>query len=176
MGNPAIIQDLGNSWVIAINVAVGEEYYYYDMNIGKIVSEATLYTPEKLEISVLGDKYTYTFSDVDVSTDNIVNAKKPVSLEHNELVQSGTMLGDEKISTIIKNNVLSDYKNGVRTATIDLFCGAKSGYDKGEIIQPNDILKFADDDNLWRVTSRTLTYKGSPTVSLELSEQHNITN
>ena len=70
----------------------------------------------------------------------------------------------------IRDNILGDYNMGVPTASIDLFCGLKD-WAKGEVIKPNDVLQFADEDGYWRVTGRTFKYNGSPTLSLDLQKQ-----
>lgn len=134
------------------------------------------FTPKRVIMSFNGNKVEYTFSDIDASTDNITKAKNPVSLEHNELLQNTATWGGEKLSTVIKNNVLSDYVNGVPTGDIDLFCQDLQGtitskdWAKGEIINVDDLLTFQDDTDgtVWRTTGRTFKYDGAPTVSLEL--------
>lgn len=126
---------------------------------------AEKYEGTSYSVTIVGDATEYSFEEVDLSTTNIKYANNVVSIPTNELMQS------ESRVVRIRDNIINDYSNGIPTATIDLFGNAKSGYEKGEIVQPNDILKFEDDDNLWRVTSRTLKYHGSPTVSLELQAQ-----
>ena len=76
----------------------------------------------------------------------------------------------EAAVTAIRDSILDDYKSGVPTASIDLFCGLKN-WENGEIIQPNDVLTIEGEDGYWRVTGRTFKYNGSPTLSLELQKQ-----
>ena len=124
----------------------------------------TFWKPHSLEISFYGDVKEIVFEEVDCSSANIESATNPVSVPTNELMQN---LSDVES---IRDNILDDYKNGVPTATIDLFCGL-GDWKNGEIIQPNRLLQFEDEDGYWRVTGRTFKYKGAPTLSLELQQQ-----
>lgn len=144
----------------------GEDGYYYQ------------YTPLSAEVSIYGNVRTINFEDVEASTPNIAIAKNPVSLRHNELLQLGATWGDTSLVDKIKDNVLADYKNGISTATIDLFCGNLSNgrlsqtldWKSGEILSINNKIKFADDkeDLVWDITGRTFTYSASPKLRLEL--------
>lgn len=152
-------------YTIDFIIPVGQKYYYYEVYAGNVRSELHSYDAEKLSISFYGDKREISFEEVDLSTVGIESAKTIVSIPTNELMQN------ESDVIKVRDNIISDYAKGVPTATVDLFCGVKQDFDKGDIVQPNDILKFEGDDNLWRVTSRTFNYKGSPTIRLELQAQ-----
>ena len=177
--NTVTVVDNGDTYSLFLTIAVGQEYYYYQLS-GSIISLAMLYKPEKLEVTVLGDKRTIRFEDVDVSTSNISTSKNPVSLRHNELMQLGATWGDTSLVDKIKDNVLTDYENGIPTATIDLFSGSLSNgklsqtldWSSGEILSVGDKIKFADDKEelVWDITGRTFTYNASPKLSLELKK------
>lgn len=177
--NTVTVVDNGDTYSLYLNIAVGQEYYYYQLS-GSIISLAMLYKPEKLEVTVLGDKRTIRFEDVDVSTSNISTSKNPVSLRHNELMQLGATWGDTSLVYKIKDNVLTDYENGIPTATIDLFCGSLSNgkpsqtidWSSGEILSVGNKIKFADDKEglVWDITGRTFTYNASPKIRLELKK------
>lgn len=126
---------------------------------------AEKYEGASYSVTIIGDTTEYSFEEVDLSTSYIEYAKTVVSIPTNELMQS------ESRVVRIRDNIINDYSKGISTATVDLFCGVKQDFDKGDIVQPNDILKFEGDDNVWRVTSRTFNYKGAPTVRLELQAQ-----
>lgn len=105
-------------------------------------------------------------------------------LSKNNLIQTGTTYNGTKISTIISNNIIENYSNGLSNGSVDLFCTdiynnngvLIKDWDKGEIININDVIYFKGDLNkdnsqrYWRVTSRTFQDDGSPSVSLELME------
>ena len=105
-------------------------------------------------------------------------------LSKNNLIQTGTTYNGTKISTIISNNIIENYSNGLSNGSVDLFCTdiynnngvLIKNWDKGEIINVNDVIYFKGDLNkdnsqrYWRVTSRTFQDDGSPSVSLELME------
>ena len=152
----------------------GEEYWVANITIlvGKEAREANSngdggggrFIPHSVTVSFYGDVKEVVFEEVDCSSANIESATNPVSVPTNELMQN---LSDVES---IRDNILNDYKNGVPTATIDLFCGL-GDWKNGEIIQPNRLLQFEDEDGYWRVTGRTFKYKGAPTLSLELQQQ-----
>lgn len=140
--------------------------HYQISNLNK-----TLFVKNKFEgvdikqYKFVGDTTEYSFEEVDLSTSGVESATNVVSISSNELMQN------ENDVIRVRDNIINDYRDGIPTATVDLFCGAKSGYENGEIVQPNDVLQFQDDDGVWRVTSRTFKYKGAPTLSLELQKQ-----
>lgn len=130
------------------------------------IGNGTLYSANvsAIAITVNGIKKVVTFEDGDLSSKNIESAATPVSIQNNELMQQ------EAAVTAIRDSILDDYKSGVPTASIDLFCGLKN-WENGDIIQPNDVLTIEGEDGYWRVTGRTFKYNGSPTLSLELQKQ-----
>lgn len=138
------------------------------------------YIPLSASISFYGNIREVTFQDVDASTSNISTAKNPVSLRHNELMQLGATWGGTSLVAKIKDNVLTDYENGIPTATIDLFCGSLSNgkpaqlidWASGEILSVGNKIKFADDKDefVWDITGRTFTYNASPKIRLELKK------
>lgn len=140
-----------SNWSSALNYGIGN---------------GTLYSAEvsSIAITVNGIKKVVTFEDSDLSSKNIEIATSPVSIPDNELMQQAASV------TAIRDSILDNYKSGVPTANIDLFCGLKN-WENGEIIQPNDVLTIEGEDGYWRVTGRTFKYNGSPTLSLELQEQ-----
>lgn len=120
----------------------------------------------------------YTVSETDI------NADSDFEISNNELLQSKTTIMGQPISTIIKENILSDYENGINHANIDLFCGdmrttsniKAKDWASGQIIDVKDIVAIDGDtysdgsQRLWRITGRTFQYSGSPRLKLELQE------
>ena len=154
-------------WEATITILVGKEAKHSFVGSTTSVDNEYIggrFTPLSVNISFYGDVKEIVFEEVDCSSANIESATNPVSVPTNELMQN---LSDVES---IRDNILDDYKNGVPTATIDLFCGL-GDWKNGEIIQPNRLLQFEDEDGYWRVTGRTFKYKGAPTSSLELQQQ-----
>lgn len=143
---------------------------------------------KKLEMTFYGNKKTIEFSDISASSDNISLAKSIVNIVNNEILQENCKTNNEKISSIIKSNILNDYSNGISTGNVDIFCmdlynsnGIRiKNFSNGEIINPYDIVYFDNDYNkdgeqrYWRVVGRTIKYNGYPYLSLELAEIHKI--
>lgn len=114
-----------------------------------------------------------------------------VTIEANELLQDTTMLSDTNISTIIQNNILEDYKNGILTAEINVNCldyydinnNKIKDWSKGQILQVGDIVRV-DNDNMgnssikykngrdiyFKITGRRFIKTGVPSIDLELQE------
>lgn len=154
-------------WEATITILVGKEAKHSFVGSTTSVDNEYIggrFTPLSVNISFYGDVKEIVFEEVDCSSANIESATNPVFVPTNELMQN---LSDVES---IRDNILDDYKNGVPTATIDLFCGL-GDWKNGEIIQPNRLLQFEDEDGYWRVTGRTFKYKGAPTLSLELQQQ-----
>lgn len=158
------IADNGDSWLITFTIPASENYYYYEIYGGSPRSDLQDYDAKKLEVSLYGDKRVISFEEVDCSSNNIKNAVTPVSIPTSELMQN---LSDVEV---IRDNILDDYSKGVPTASIDLFCGL-GDWKNGEILQPNKIVSFTDEDGDWRVTGRTFKYQSAPTLSVELQKQ-----
>ena len=165
-----IVTQNDDEYAITFSIPVSENYWYWEMYSGNTYSDLQNYKATKLEVSLYGDKRVISFEEVDVSSANIENATTTVSVPTSELMQG---FGHVKI---VRDNILSDYANGVPTATVDVFCGL-GDWKNGEVIKPNEIVTFDDDiddngdKNYWRVTGRTFKYQGAPTLSLELQRQ-----
>lgn len=143
----------------------GQKYQYKPTTNYEVRDEIChTYIASYFTIELYAGGTKLTFTETDCSSDNIDSANTPTQVQTNELIQ------DEKTATSIRDNILDDYKSGISTASIDLFCGLND-WENGDIIQPNDVLTIEGEDGYWRVTGRTFKYNGSPTLSLELQEQ-----
>lgn len=160
-------------WEATITILVGKEAKHSFVGSTTSIDNEYIggrFTPLSVDISFYGDVYTVSFEEVDASSANIENATTTVSVPTSEVMQN---ISDV---TAIRDNILSDYANGVPTATVDVFCGL-GDWKNGEVIKPNEIVTFDDDiddngdKNYWRVTGRTFKYQGAPTLSLELQRQ-----
>lgn len=155
------------------------------------------YNVDKLIVASLSGIINYYFPNIKYSIESnyyeiekvlqkLGNGNNTITIASNELIQKDTILtqGGQTISRNIAIHILEDYRNGLSSGTIDLFCGdlynssgvkMKDWY-KGEIIEVNDIIYFEDDlkpnktQRYWRVKGRKFKYSGSPTLSLELQE------
>ena len=158
-------------WVATVTLLVGKEARY-NLNGTNTTDSYTAgrFIPKSANVAFYGDVREISFTEVDASSANIENATTTISVPTSEVMQNLSNV------TSIRNNILSDYANGVPTATIDVFCGL-GNWQNGEVIKPNEVVTFDDDiddsgqKNLWRVTGRTFKYQGAPTLSLELQQQ-----
>ena len=176
---------IGASTTIATNnVIIKNNIISFDLYMFKeVISQSGIWiapNPEHIYISATlqlkGEVYSYDFSK---NTDNLTP-----ELNENELLQETALQGINKLSEVIKTNILSDYKNGISTATIDLFLGdlydsngqKVKDWSKGEILNIGDVIyfedvKYADGSQMyWRITGRKFTYDGEPLIHLELQE------
>lgn len=158
-------------WAATVTLLVGKEARY-NLN-GTNTTDSYIggrFIPQSANVAFYGDVREISFSEVDASSANIENATTTVSVPTSEVMQG---LG---YVNIVRDDILSDYANGVPTATVDVFCGL-GDWKNGEVIKPNEIVTFDDDldnngdKNYWRVTGRTFKYQGAPTLSLELQRQ-----
>lgn len=130
-----------------------------------LTGEVIEYTPQKINFNLNGSTTTISFEDVDFSSSGIEVATNAISISTNELMQN------ESDVIEIRDNILTDYANGVQTGTQELFCGI-GDWEHGEIMQPYDTVRIEGEDGYWRVTGRTFKYAGAPTLSLELQKLH----
>ena len=163
-------------------------YYPRTIEDAYTPSAQELYRGEiySIDLSTTDDIYIKALSVID---NTIINeTAKDYTLPTNELIVTNNTVGDKTIIDVLQENLLSDYKNGVSNATIDIFCGDMynvvgskiKNWKFGEIINVRDIVYFENDvdsnnnQRYWRVTGRKFIYDGSPKLSLELQEIVNI--
>lgn len=163
-------------------------YYPHTIEDAYTPSAQELYRGEiySIDLSTTDDIYIKALSVID---NTIINeTAKDYTLPTNELIVTNNTVGDKTIIDVLQENLLSDYKNGVSSATIDIFCGDMynvvgskiKNWKFGEIINVRDIVYFENDvdsnnnQRYWRVTGRKFIYDGSPKLSLELQEIVNI--
>ncbi|MBQ7797861.1 MAG: hypothetical protein IJ371_01915 [Clostridia bacterium] len=118
-------------------------------------------------------------------------AQNKTSIQGNELLQNVTMYKNEKISSIISENILKDYSDGIADGSITVSCADyynKNGektkeWASGQIIEVGDII-VPKKDNLgtslvnyrngneykWRVKSATFRKGGIPFLDLQVQE------
>lgn len=174
-----VIEEDGTNFNVELTLLVGSKFLgIKQWGDGGENGYYVVRTPLSVEVSFYGNVREISFEDVDVSSETINTAKNPVTISHNELLQDSATWNGEKLSTKIKNNVLEDYKNGVPTGKIELFCGDLVGNNEnkvwanGDILDINDVIIFSDDKDMlsWRITGRTFTYNASPKIALELKQ------
>ena len=125
------------------------------------------------------DNYSLSFSVKRVSY-NTVNTDENADIQFNanELLQDGTLFNGNKIVDIIKDNILNDYKNGLKTGIITVSCGnyyyengsLAKDWSVGQILSVGDLVKVNGNNTIWRVTGRNFRKTGVPMIDLELQE------
>ena len=162
----------------------------YEFPLNEKYRKTEEYTPKKLTINFYGEVREITFSDKSfVGT----SGNDYISITENTILQSGTNFQNAKISTIIQENILSDYKDGIATATFNCLNKDIKGVDgtvkrkweNGETFKIGDIVKPIDDRGTetkplytykdgspmyFKVTGITHKYDGVPLQDLELQE------
>lgn len=134
-----------------------------------------------LNISLKGDKLKY----------NTIEIENGEGTNEVSFTETNTLIQTDEICSMLSNNILSDYGDGVEDATITISCSnyydingnLVKDWSKGEIIQVGDIVRVDKDNEgnsashykdgtprLWRVTGRTFRKQGVPLIDLELQE------
>lgn len=176
-----------NNYYVSYNICVRKEltklggYYRWtsaSTSSGSLplVGVFETYIPLTLEFSIYGNKRVISFETVSASSPNISNSKHKVLISSNNLLQSGTTFYGQKISDVIKTNIISDYNKGVQSKKLDLICydikdslgNIAINNNNGEILKPNNII-YSNGENYpdgsqkyWRIFSREFVYDGEP--------------
>ena len=146
------------------------------------------YTPNPSEAGV---NYWYYSMLVNLLTDTYrINSQefvygdgdKEISFNGNILMSNSTFLdylGEKTpMPKVFSENILNDYKKGVRTASVTISCndyydenGNKvKNWENGEIVDVGDFVKVEGSNKIWRVSSRNFRKVGVPMIDLELQE------
>lgn len=156
-----------NSEVVAINrnIDITDDFSNYD------------------EITVQIQMRCYSKSEQNTQ----VNSKERYAYEwsyNSTLLNDSLKYDNLDMQSVIANNIVESYKEGILVGDINLICqdmfymdGTKAKtWASGQIINPQDILCFDDDktksgeQRYWRVTSRKAKYAGVPRLELQLQE------
>lgn len=159
-----------------------------------IQAPAEIYKATQVEISFLGDKRTITFDDFEAKqSPNFATAKTIARIDENQLLTdrlnyTGSTAG---YTATLMNNILTDYKDGIATAKVKVFCGdvyntgglKVRDWTKGETYEIGDLVQVDNDNEghsewtyqngdsiVWKVTGLTHSYSGAPYIDLELQE------
>jgi hypothetical protein len=108
-----------------------------------------------------------------------------------EVLQQDTLFNNTQMHDIIKNNIKSDYVDGISNSTITVSCGdyynsngiKVKTWSQGDLLEVGDIVRIDKDNNgnsasvysngtpkIWRVTGRRFRKQGVPLIDLELQE------
>lgn len=121
----------------------------------------TIDTAESITISLYGNQRQISFKEISASSSNIENAKTKASVSSNNLLQTTTKYREEKISDIIKNNILNDYAVGVSDGELSL---------NKDIVEIGDYIKYPNSNKIWRVVGKELNYDGEYLLPLSVME------
>ena len=153
----------------------------------KIRKDSAIETPNKLSIWI----YSQCVDVSDGKQMAINSSKKLYKEPNNELMTLETKIDGKSIFEHMAENVLSDYKNGIRTMDVEMFCSdmyydydgkIAKDWSKGEILQKGDIIVIKDKDNnnqfknadgsgiIWEIVEIKIVYDGSPKLNIKLME------
>ena len=179
-------------FTIIAKVLVGYERYkgVATQSTGQIISgtdSAEKYTPQIVEISIYGNQQIISFENTSVSSSNINTAqtKANVGGTSTKLLQDKCTFNGKKISTIIKDNILNDYKYGISNLRLEMFTtdlATKDGtivkhLDNGDVLDNGDIVFLTGDkDNkneqrYWCVYNNEYNYDGTLDESVILNQK-----
>lgn len=190
-GNSVSIKELEDRYVIDYSVLVFTGKYFLNSVAGVYGDlQYETKTLSRFNIVVNGVKNNISFLDT-VEKFGDASSENYISLSDNELNQKGVLYDTFVLSDYIAENILNDYKDGVTTASITLFCSdlfntngdIVKSWNNGEIIQVGDIIRVDKDNEgnslwaygngqpmYWKVTGRNFRKVGVPMIDLELQE------
>lgn len=172
------------TFVIAPNVGVGIEVY---IKVGQVGVTATEYLNSSVSLNFFVDSISST-------TENIISGEKGLLYEfpENYLLQAdATFNGTTNLHSIIANNILSDYSDGIRSGSVTIALGdlydtngdKVKDWSQGDMLDIGDIIRIDDDNEghtnitypngdpiYFRVVGRRFRYAGVPMLDLELQE------
>lgn len=167
----------GTILISSINYMVGYDNYTYDGFDYLGPKYVEKYTATQIAVSFSGFVREIKFDIISNNSQNINEANNPINITTNELISNKTTINGVKIVDVIKNNILSDYSNGISNGNIEI---AYTDYyyengnsaistENGDIITIGSIVKIEGDNNFWKVTGVNFEKQGFPKYSsLEL--------
>lgn len=175
-----------NNYIFTFTILVGftKFSYVYQPSLEKVLyGYSQSISPTSVELTVYGNKRVISFNDSQLKTSENTSNIADLGGGGNLIQDETTCLGS-KILDIITNNVLSDYKNGIKTAKttingINLYDQNENlvkDWNKGEIINNGDILGFSNKRNkngsmiYWKNVGRKFLYDGEPLTEIEIME------
>lgn len=173
----------GFRWASANNLPVVADVTQY--NITETMSGTyEYYEPVSVALSIYGNKRVISFNESVAKSNDTGGEKTIYSSSSNTLINDKTRFDGKNISKHKIDNILFDYKNGIKTAKttingINLY--DKNGnlakdWNKGEIINNGDILGFSNKRNkdgsiiYWKNVGRKFLYDGEPLTEIEIME------
>lgn len=147
-----------------------DDYSRYIAHINK-------YICTEVSISINGILRTISFNETSDSQSTNTQSLSVV-LNSNKLIQNDLIVNN------IKNNIISDYKDGIASATTSIACvdfynennEKVLDWKVGDIVKVNDIVYFDNDtysnglQRYWVVRGRNFRKTGVPLIDLELQE------
>lgn len=148
--------------------------------------------PKSVGLNIRGDEFNIVKETILVNDKkNIYEFYHPEGLLNSELFCSDYGYGEVYMYDMITNNILSDYKDGIRTISTSVICGdyydtngeMVKNWSNGDILKVGDIVQL-DKDNVgtsmltypngepmrFKITGRTFRKEGVPLLDLELQE------
>lgn len=188
--NYHIIRDL--KILVSEQRVYGEYKYTGNSFPNRISGTVEDYEYTSIELSFMGDKRTITFDDFEAKqSPNFATAKTIARIDENQLLTDRLKYGTWSHTATLMDYILTDYKDGIATAKVKVFCGdvyntgglKVRDWTKGETYEIGDLVQV-DKDNaghsewtyqngspiVWKVTGLTHSYSGAPYIDLELQE------
>ena len=181
----------GVNFAFIDNINIEEGYVTFDLFCPSLISpdgsgEQVMYStvyPINVNVQLYGNIYKIETISLDENFD--------IETDSNELITNENKYENQNLCELHRENIVVDYKKGVRTANTSVACldyydtnGNKViDWSKQEIMQVGQVVRI-DKDNLgnskmnyingepylWKITGRNFRYKGVPMLDLELQE------
>lgn len=124
------------------------------------------------------------------SGDTLASKKSVFNIDDDLLLTEDSTISvygkDIPLIDYVVNNILIDYKNGIKTKTIKIACGdlyytddpdtIAKDWSKGEVLNLGDVINLTKDTYRngklinWKITGREFIFDGEPLLRLELQE------
>ena len=147
----------------------------------------TRYFPQFVNFTLYGNQQTISFDNTSVSSSNIniAQTKANFGSTSTKLLQDKCTFNGEKMSTIIKNNILDDYQYGISNLRLEMFTtdlSTKDGtivkhLDNGDVLDNGDIVFLTGDKDkmnqqrYWSVYNNEYNYDGTLDESVILNQK-----
>lgn len=179
-----------NNFYITLKILVSLEkisIWYSDSTTISSSGTFEKYLPKKLTISIYGNERIISFNNTSVSSSNIDSAQVIANFgnTNTKLLQDKCIYNGTKISTIIKDNILYDYKYGISNLRLEMFTTDPKDKDgniiknmnNGEVLSVGDVAFLTKDydefnqQRYWSVYDNEYTYDGSVDMSVQLNQK-----
>ena len=134
-----------------------------------------------LTFIILNDNTSVYCKELKINTTKL-DENANIYINSNNILVENTTYDSKPMTSVIKENILKDYKSGISNGSITISCSDYYDFNgnkiidslSGDTIQVGQMIKIDGDNKTWRVTGAKLRKKGCPFVDLQVIEVKNI--